>query len=64
VKHNEKKEFIVETSDLDVKVLGTVFNVSAYKDSKNIVVVLLEGRVGVFAEGSVAYDETWRENGI
>jgi transmembrane sensor len=69
VKHNDKKEFIVETSDLDVKVLGTVFNVSAYKDSKNIVVVLLEGRVGVFAEGlshtmkpgeKMEYDKTAR----
>lgn len=73
VKHNEKKEFIVETSDLDVKVLGTVFNVSAYKDSKNIVVVLLEGKVGVFANGlshtmkpgeKMEYDKTARHYSV
>jgi ferric-dicitrate binding protein FerR (iron transport regulator) len=49
VKHDDKKAFIVRTSNLDVKVFGTKFNVAAYKDSKDIFVVLIEGKIGVFA---------------
>jgi 2-oxoglutarate ferredoxin oxidoreductase subunit beta len=40
----------VQIGDLEVKVLGTSFNISAYKDDKEITVVLLEGKVGVYAQ--------------
>lgn len=46
VAHNPKVPFIVKTKGLDVKVLGTVFNVTAY-DEDNISVVLVNGRVEV-----------------
>ena len=48
--HDEKHAFIVQIGDLEVKVLGTSFNISAYKDDKEITVVLLEGKVGVYAQ--------------
>lgn len=48
VAHDEKRTFIVQIGELEVKVLGTSFNVSAYEDVKDITVVLLEGKVGVY----------------
>ena len=50
VAHDEKHAFIVQIGDLEVKVLGISFNISAYKDDKEITVVLLEGKVGVYAQ--------------
>lgn len=46
VAHNPKVPFIVKTKGLDVKVLGTVFNVTAYEEH-DISVVLVNGRVEV-----------------
>lgn len=40
--------FIVQSNDMNVKVLGTKFNVSAYKEDQNINTVLVEGSVQVF----------------
>lgn len=45
VTHNEKLPFIVTTSDVDVKVLGTKFSVKAYDNEENIEVILAEGSV-------------------
>lgn len=39
--------FVVKTDFLDVKVLGTVFNVSAYDDENVTSAVLVEGRVNI-----------------
>lgn len=50
VTHDEKRAFIVQVGGLEVKVLGTSFNISAYEDAKNVTVVLLEGKVGVYTE--------------
>ncbi|CAM4011188.1 FecR family protein [Pedobacter westerhofensis] len=47
VKHNEKKPFIVNTSALTVQVLGTSFNVSAYKTLKHTSVAVATGKVTV-----------------
>jgi ferric-dicitrate binding protein FerR (iron transport regulator) len=47
VQSNAKKPFIVQTSHLDVKALGTVFNVKAYPDEDEIVTTLVEGKVVV-----------------
>ena len=38
--------------ELEVKVLGTVFNVCAYQDEQDVTVVLLEGKVGVHTPSS------------
>lgn len=47
---NEDKPFIVHVGDLKVKVLGTIFNVRAYKEEPNIEISLVKGRVNVFAQ--------------
>lgn len=39
--------FIVSTGDMDVRVLGTSFNVSAYSDESEIVTTLVEGKVRI-----------------
>lgn len=39
--------FIVKTSDFNVRVLGTIFNVKSYKDMEKAEVVLAEGSVSV-----------------
>jgi hypothetical protein len=45
-----KKPFFAHTSDFQVKVYGTRFNISAYRDSQSQSVVLVEGSVGVKTE--------------
>ncbi len=50
VAENKAKPFIVNTSELSVKVLGTQFNISAYKDDQSSFVVLVEGAVEVLSE--------------
>jgi Fe2+-dicitrate sensor, membrane component len=57
VAKNAEKPFMVKTSDVQIKVLGTHFNVSAYAEDKVIQTVLQEGSVelrkndaGIFGE--------------
>jgi len=45
--HDAKRPFIIKTDKLDVQVLGTVFNVSAYKEDNQTDVVLVSGLVNV-----------------
>ena len=45
VTRNPRKPFFVHTSDINVKVLGTTFNVRAYHDEKIVETTLLEGKV-------------------
>lgn len=47
VAHDTRRTFIVQVGELEVKVLGTVFNVCAYNNGQDVTVVLLEGKVGV-----------------
>jgi ferric-dicitrate binding protein FerR (iron transport regulator) len=47
VVHQHGKKFLVKTSALTIQVLGTSFDVSAYKNDQEINVVLLEGKVKV-----------------
>ena len=47
VRKDAAKPFIVETSQLSVKVLGTQFNVQAYPDDNKIETTLCEGSVNV-----------------
>ena len=48
VTHNKQKPFIVHTNKMNIRVLGTKFNVSNYNNENNISVVLEEGKVEVF----------------
>lgn len=47
IRKNTSKPFIVETSQLSVKVLGTKFNVKAYADDKLVTTTLTSGKVEV-----------------
>ncbi len=47
VTHNEKLPFIVHTSFYSVRVLGTLFNVKAYRNEKSSETALLRGRVEI-----------------
>lgn len=60
VEKNEDQPFVVKTSHVSVKVLGTQFNVSAYPEDNSIQTVLTEGSVeiiradaGLFEKGVV-----------
>ncbi|WP_114792789.1 FecR domain-containing protein [Niabella yanshanensis] len=44
---DKKRPFIVHTDNIEVKVLGTAFNVRAYDDEKNIQTTLLRGSIEV-----------------
>jgi len=52
VTKNAAKPFIVQTSALDVKVLGTAFNVSAYENAPELTVALKEGKVSLLQANS------------
>ncbi|WP_108821772.1 FecR family protein [Dysgonomonas sp. Marseille-P4361] len=47
VAKNLEKPFIVKVEDLDIKVLGTKFNITAYENEENIITSLFEGSVSV-----------------
>jgi transmembrane sensor len=47
IKPNAKVPFLVQTSDVSIKVLGTKFNVSAYPNDKFIETTLISGKVTV-----------------
>lgn len=47
VAHNSLKPFYVKTEQIDVKVLGTSFNVCAYREDQNQEIVLVDGKVEV-----------------
>ncbi len=53
VKHREQSDFVVSVPDLDVKVLGTKFNVTAYSDDPVTDVVLSEGKVEIEGKAGV-----------
>lgn len=47
VKHHEDCPFIIHTDYLDIKDLGTVFNVKAYPDEKEAIATLISGSIEV-----------------
>ena len=47
VKHYDEYDFVVGVSDMDIKALGTKFNVSAYSGEPTTSVVLVEGKVEI-----------------
>lgn len=48
VTHERKREFVVNTGKISIKVFGTRFNVKNYEIDKSIETTLVEGSVGVF----------------
>lgn len=51
VTHDTEKPFIVETDQMEVKVLGTSFNVNSYQDEPEVVTTLVTGRVQIQSQG-------------
>jgi len=47
VRKDKKHPFIVHTSDIDIKVLGTAFNVKSYKEEATIEATLIRGSIQV-----------------
>jgi hypothetical protein len=62
VAHDKEHPFIVQTTDIRVKVLGTRFNVSAYPTDDVIETVLTEGKVKLGQNGTVFFPETMELN--
>lgn len=57
VKHDQSHPFMVQLSDLRVKVLGTRFNISAYSSDNVIETVLAEGRVRMERNNAGLFDK-------
>ncbi len=55
VAHNQKLPFYVKSAEISIKVLGTKFNISAYKSDKLIETVLIEGRVAISEQSAFGF---------
>ena len=53
VAHNKQVPLILKVGGLDIKVLGTKFNVNAYPETDNVRVSLLEGSVSMTTDNSI-----------
>ncbi len=49
--HNEKRNFVVDLGKIQVRDLGTRFNIKAYPDDKEIVTTLEEGAIDISING-------------
>lgn len=54
---NPEKPFIVKTSNVDIRVLGTKFNISTYAEDNIIQTVLKEGSVAVRRNGAGLFEK-------
>ena len=57
VAHNARRPFIVTAGSTEVQVLGTTFNVNAYKDEDAIKTTLITGKVKILSHVS-SHDES------
>lgn len=51
---NKELPFFVNTNGMQVKVVGTIFNVCAYDDDEYVTVSLLEGRVDLYTSSALS----------
>ncbi|TPN83516.1 FecR family protein [Aquimarina algicola] len=58
VTHDKNKPFFVVTKEYDVKVLGTVFNVSSYHDDAHTSTALKEGSVEIKYQGNSIFGKS------
>lgn len=49
---NAKLPFVVHADQVDIRVLGTTFNVKAYKDDKTIEAALISGKIAVYMKNN------------
>ena len=52
VAKDTQRQFIVKASEVEITVLGTKFNISAYENDENIITDLYEGAVAISAGGA------------
>lgn len=64
VAEDKSRPFIVKSTDMDVRVLGTKFNVSAYESEKTKSVVLLSGSVKVLTKENNKEETIMKPNQI
>ena len=62
VTKNPEAPFIVKTGPMNVEVLGTSFNVSAYKDEASIQTTLVEGKVRVSSTFGQSQEQVLKPN--
>jgi len=62
VARNEKVPFLVESGEQIIKVLGTEFNISSYKEDKFISTTLVKGSVEVFIKNKPEIKQILRPN--
>lgn len=62
VTRNENKPFLVESGEQVIKVLGTEFNISSYKEEQFIYTTLLKGSVEVFFRNKPEIKQTLKPN--
>jgi ferric-dicitrate binding protein FerR (iron transport regulator) len=62
VVENETQSFIVNTADMEIAVLGTVFNISSYIDGKNSSATLESGKVNIRFRNAACQDVTLSPN--
>lgn len=55
VSKDKEHPFIVNVDDMNVRVLGTEFNISSYPEDKNINTVLVEGSISIYEDNEL-YD--------
>lgn len=58
VKKDKEHPFIVNINNMNVRVLGTKFNVSSYPEDANVNTVLVEGSVGIYKKEDLYNPET------
>ncbi|SMB80147.1 FecR family protein [Hymenobacter roseosalivarius DSM 11622] len=61
VQHNAQKPFLVETQQMDVQVLGTSFNVTAYPGEQTSSAVLVNGSIGLIANKTTLFGKISRQ---
>ncbi len=54
VMHDSTRHFIIHTDKLNTSVLGTSFNIKAYKDDNTIKVAVITGKVAVATKGNAS----------
>lgn len=53
VSPDKRHPFVIETDDVEIHVFGTSFNLSSYDDDQDIIIVLLEGEIGLFTPDTI-----------
>jgi transmembrane sensor len=64
VKHEDARKFIIETDEVLIQDIGTVFNVKAYPESDTIEVTVSEGEVRIYTRNNAGLNLRTGETGI